>query len=64
MKTNIAAGLLLLIGAIWAGQGYGIIGGSIMTGDSFWLYVGIICMVAGLGLIIYKRVKQPKQDES
>src|SRR5258706_267156 len=29
MKTNILAGFLILLGAIWAGEGYGIICGSV-----------------------------------
>jgi hypothetical protein len=64
MKTNIAAVLLMLLGALWAGQGSGIIEGSIMTGDSFWLYVGIILIALGIGLLVYKRVRQGKTEEN
>jgi hypothetical protein len=64
MKTTIAAVLLILLGALWAGQGYGIIEGSVMTGDSFWLYVGIVLIALGIGLLIYKRMKQGKVEQN
>jgi ABC-type polysaccharide/polyol phosphate export permease len=64
MKTTIAAVLLILLGALWAGQGYGILEGSVMTGDSFWLYVGIVLIALGLGLLIYKRMKQGKVEQN
>jgi ABC-type polysaccharide/polyol phosphate export permease len=64
MKTNIFAVLLLLLGALWTGQGYGIIEGSVMTGDSFWLYVGIVLMALGIGLLVYKQVKKGKVEEN
>ena len=64
MKTNLLAGVLILVGALWMGQGYGIIEGSVMTGDSFWLYVGIIMMLGGLALLIYKRMKKTTIEEN
>jgi ABC-type polysaccharide/polyol phosphate export permease len=64
MKTTIAAVLLILLGALWAGQGYGIIEGSVMTGDSFWLYVGIVLIALGIGLLIYKRMKKGKVEQN
>ena len=64
MKTTITAILLMLVGALWAGQGYGIIEGSRMTGDSFWLYVGLILIALGIGLLVYTRMKQRKTDEN
>jgi len=47
----IAAGVVLTIaGAIWALQGFGVIGGSFMSGDSVWAIIGPI--VAAIGLIL------------
>jgi hypothetical protein len=44
------AGVMVLVGALWTGQGLGWIGGSSMTGESFWAIVGPI--VAGLGVAL------------
>ena len=43
-------GLMVLVGALWTGQGLGWIGGSSMSGESFWAIVGPI--VAGLGVAL------------
>ena len=45
--------LLVLTGAIWIGQGLGLIPGSVMTGDRTWLYVGIVVVVAGAILLTF-----------
>jgi hypothetical protein len=47
---RVAAILLILIGLIWTGQGFGWIKGSFMTGSMFWAIVGLICLVAGAAL--------------
>jgi hypothetical protein len=44
--------VLILLGALWIGQGSGTIKGSSMTGQSLWLIVGIVCAVGGLGLLL------------
>jgi uncharacterized membrane protein HdeD (DUF308 family) len=44
--------LVLAIGALWSLQGIGLVGGSFMTGQSQWLYSGIVAMLVGLvGLV-------------
>ncbi|WP_292407957.1 hypothetical protein [Mesorhizobium sp.] len=49
---NLLALLVLAIGALWSLQGIGLVGGSFMTGQSQWLYVGIVAMLVGLvGLV-------------
>lgn len=53
MRNNllVAAGSLLTVaGVIWALQGFGVIGGSFMSGDSVWAIIGPLVAVAGLGL--------------
>jgi hypothetical protein len=42
----------VVVGAVWTGQGAGWIAGSFMTGSRFWLIVGIIVAIIGLGLVI------------
>jgi hypothetical protein len=39
---------VLAIGALWSLQGIGWVGGSFMTGQSQWLYIGIVTMLIGL----------------
>ena len=42
--------LVLLAGAVFAGQGLGYIPGSYMTGDIKWFWIGSAMVVAGLVL--------------
>jgi hypothetical protein len=44
------AGLMILVGGIWAGQGLGYIGGSFMTDSEQW--AGIGSALAGLGVAL------------
>ena len=46
----IVGGLILLAGAVFAGQGLGFIPGSYMTGDIKWFWIGSAMVVAGLVL--------------
>lgn len=42
--------IMVLIGIIWSLQGANILLGSPMTGDPFWLAVGIVVIVVGVAL--------------
>jgi polyferredoxin len=42
--------LVLLAGAVFAGQGLGFIPGSFMTGDIHWFWIGSGMIVVGLAL--------------
>ena len=44
------AGLMVLVGSLWFGQGNGWIGGSSMTDEAFWAYAG--GLTAGLGVAL------------
>ena len=46
------AGAMVLVGVLWTGQGLGWIGGSSMSGQSFWAIVGPIVAGLGVGLAI------------
>lgn len=52
MKVGLAVvGLLILLaGAVFAGQGLGYIPGSFMTGDIRWFWIGSVMIVLGLVL--------------
>lgn len=52
LTKNLLALIVLAIGALWSLQGMGVVGGSFMTGQSQWLYAGIVTMLVGLvGLV-------------
>ena len=45
---NIVGILLLLVGALWTLQGANVLAGSVMSGQSQWLYIGIVLLIAGV----------------
>ncbi|MEK1888679.1 MAG: hypothetical protein AAAB35_14145 [Phyllobacterium sp.] len=55
IALTIASVLLIIMGAIWALQGLSIIGGSFMVGQTRWLYIGLLTMVIGAGLLFVAR---------
>jgi hypothetical protein len=55
VKTSLAVpvGLvMLLVGLLWAGQGFGWVHGSPMTGETLWAVVGPIVALVGLLLTV------------
>jgi hypothetical protein len=47
----VAGALLFFAGVVWIGQGLGWIGGSFMSGSTFWAVTGGVCVVVALGLL-------------
>ncbi|MDB5507239.1 MAG: hypothetical protein JWR75_1877 [Devosia sp.] len=45
---NILGIILVLLGGLWALQGSNMLAGSAMSGQSMWLYIGIIVLIIGL----------------
>ena len=43
--------VLCLVGAVWVGQGVGLIGGSFMSGEAVWAVIGAVALVFGVVLI-------------
>jgi len=54
------AGVMILVGGVWFCQGNGWLGGSAMTGVSFWAYAGAV--TAGLGIAFAIVVLQRSRD--
>ena len=52
MRTrSIVAAILVVVGAVWIGQGFGLIrGSSFMVDDVRWALIGAVLAVAGIGL--------------
>jgi hypothetical protein len=44
--------LLFLMGSTFALQGAGVLPGSLMSGQTFWLVVGVLLLLAGIGLVV------------
>jgi hypothetical protein len=43
--------VLVLVGAVWIGQGLDLIKGSVMPGSTVWAVIGAFCVVAGLAAL-------------
>jgi len=44
--------VLVLVGGLFSLQGLGIVKGSMMTGQSLWLWVGLVGVVLGAAVIV------------
>jgi hypothetical protein len=44
--------VLLVAGSIWALQGFGVIGGSFMSGNSVWAIIGPVVAIIGVLLAV------------
>jgi hypothetical protein len=52
MRARVVIGVILVvIGALWFGQGIGAIGGSFMTGEALWAVIGVIAIFIGGSLL-------------
>jgi hypothetical protein len=57
MRSRLIAGILLaLVGAVWIGQGLGLLrGSSFMVDDIRWAVFGAVLLTAGVVLIVAAR---------
>ena len=55
----IIGGLLMVAGAVWIGQGLGIIPGSFMSGDPFWAAAGGVALVVGV-VVMVSALRRPR----
>jgi uncharacterized membrane protein HdeD (DUF308 family) len=51
--ATIVGVVVALLGAVWTLQGANILGGSVMSGQSQWLYIGIVLIVVGIAIIYW-----------
>ena len=63
VRTGLAifGGLVVLAGAVFAGQGLGFIPGSAMTGDIKWFWIGSAMVVAGAAVAIAGLLRPAKK---
>lgn len=53
IALNIVGVILLLIGGLWTLQGANVLAGSAMSGQSQWLVIGIVAILAGIGFLYW-----------
>lgn len=51
----VIGAILVLLGAVWIGQGLGYIKGSFMTGQPQWAVIGGAAVIAGIALGAFSR---------
>lgn len=51
--------LMVLLGGLWTLQGFGIVGGSFMTGSTTWLVIGLVLVFAGIALLSRRPTRRP-----
>lgn len=61
VAVGVIGVLILLAGAVFAGQGLGYIPGSLMTGDIHWFWIGSVMIVLGLALGVASFLGRPKR---
>ncbi|MDQ2881671.1 MAG: hypothetical protein M3Y48_10690 [Actinomycetota bacterium] len=42
----------VLLGGLFFLQGIGVVGGSTMTGERLWVFIGLVMLLAGLAVLI------------
>ena len=60
---NIVGILLISVGIVWSLQGANILPGSFMTGQIEWLIIGVVCLFAGAGLLVYNKRQDAGEEE-
>ena len=55
IAARIVGVLFVLLGGLWTLQGFGLVGGSFMTGSTTWLVIGLVLVAAGIALITRRR---------
>lgn len=50
---NIVGIILVLIGGLWIAQGSNLMPGSVMSGKSMWLWIGVVAAIAGVIALVW-----------
>jgi len=52
--------VLIVVGAVWFGQGVGAIGGSFMSGEIVWAVIGALAVLFGIAFL--RGARRPPAD--
>ena len=55
--ASIIGIIMVVMGLVWTLQGANILGGSVMSGHTQWLYVGIAVVLVGLLLLYWFNIR-------
>ncbi len=55
--------LAILVGIVFFFQGAGLLKGSSMTGETFWLWVGLVLIVVG-GVVVFRVSRSARRPSS
>ena len=61
VRLGVVGALVVLVGAVFAGQGLGYIPGSFMTGDMRWFWIGGGMVVVGVVLLALTFLRSTKR---
>lgn len=50
---SIVGIILVLIGGLWIAQGSNLLAGSAMSGQSMWLWIGVVAAVVGVVALVW-----------
>jgi len=62
----VVAALLFVLGAVWIGQGIGVVHGSFMTGEAIWAVIGAIVILFAVSIVwgaLRERARRADDDE-
>jgi hypothetical protein len=61
MRTGwLAAGLLIIVGLVWIGQGTGLLQGTgLMVGDPKWAVAGVVLVLLGASIAVLRVRRRP-----
>ena len=55
---SIVGVVLVLLGGLWVLQGANLMAGSVMSGQSQWLYIGIVVAIVGIVVLWWFNLRQ------
>jgi hypothetical protein len=53
IAVNIVGIILVLLGGLWIAQGSNLMAGSAMSGQSMWMWIGIVVVIVGIVALIW-----------
>ena len=59
VTARVVGVIVILVGALWVGQGLNLLPGSAMSGVRFWFWVGAVLVLVGLALLVASRRRLP-----